>query len=166
MARPVTSVDLNRLALPAAFTTATALDAGLTRSLIERLVRDGDLERLGRGDFVYTAEITPPLAGAPGPLLERAAPLKGMVDAVNVTDAPGARATMSSFAAAALLLQDGIEPVLQITCRDRNRIALAADLLGAAAHRVGAQDPRLEGADGAEGHAVQRGRQSSWPRGP
>jgi predicted transcriptional regulator of viral defense system len=52
VARPVTSVDLNRLALPAAFTTATALDAGLTRSLIERLVRDGDLERLGRGVFL------------------------------------------------------------------------------------------------------------------
>lgn len=52
MARPMTSVDLDRLALPAAFTTATALEAGLTRSLIERLVRDGELERLGRGVFL------------------------------------------------------------------------------------------------------------------
>ncbi len=52
MARPVTTVDLDRLALPAAFTTASALEAGLTRSLLERLVRDGDLERLGRGVFL------------------------------------------------------------------------------------------------------------------
>ncbi|MGL5862861.1 MAG: type IV toxin-antitoxin system AbiEi family antitoxin domain-containing protein [Phycicoccus sp.] len=52
MARPVISVDLDRLTLPAAFTTATALDAGLTRSLLQRLVREGDLERLGRGVFL------------------------------------------------------------------------------------------------------------------
>lgn len=55
MARPVASVDLDQLGLPAAFTTATALDAGLTRHLIERLVRDGELERLGRGVFVRAA---------------------------------------------------------------------------------------------------------------
>lgn len=52
MARPVTTVDLDRFELPAAFTTAAALDAGLTRSLLERLIRDGDLERLGRGVFL------------------------------------------------------------------------------------------------------------------
>ena len=55
MARPVTRVDLDRLALLAAFSTATALDAGLTRSLLDRLVRDGDLERLGRGVFLRSA---------------------------------------------------------------------------------------------------------------
>lgn len=89
--------------------------------------------KLSAGEFVVTAEVTPPLSADAGVLLAKAAPLRGRVDAVNVTDAAGARATMSSFAAAAILAGEGIEPVLQITCRDRNRIALACDLLGAAA---------------------------------
>ena len=89
--------------------------------------------KLDRGEFVVTAEITPPLSASAEDLLERAKPLEGLVDAVNVTDAPGARATMSSFAAAALLARNGFEPVLQMTCRDRNRIAIACDLLGASA---------------------------------
>ena len=92
--------------------------------------------RLSAGEFVVTAEVTPPLSAGADALLAKAAPLKGRVDAVNVTDAAGARAAMSSFAAAALLAGDGIEPVLQVTCRDRNRIALAGDLLGAAAQGV------------------------------
>jgi len=92
--------------------------------------------KLAAGEFVVTAEVTPPLSADAGALLAKAAPLKGRVDAVNVTDAAGARAAMSSFAAAALLAGDGIEPVLQITCRDRNRIALACDLLGAAAQGI------------------------------
>ena len=92
--------------------------------------------KLSAGAFVVTAEVTPPLSADGAVLLARAAPLKGRVDAVNVTDAAGARAAMSSFAAAAILVRDGIEPVLQITCRDRNRIALACDLLGAAAQGV------------------------------
>lgn len=92
--------------------------------------------KLSAGAFVVTAEVTPPLSADGAVLLARAAPLKGRADAVNVTDAAGARAAMSSFAAAAILVRDGIEPVLQITCRDRNRIALACDLLGAAAQGV------------------------------
>ncbi len=93
-----------------------------------------DLARvLGEGKFAITAEVTPPLAGAPDALLEKARPLKGVVDAVNVTDGAGARVHMSSLAAAVLLARDGIEPVLQMTCRDRNRIALESDLLGASA---------------------------------
>ena len=91
---------------------------------------------LAGGTFVVTAEITPPLSADPQALLERAAPLRGLADAVNVTDAAGARATMSSFAAAAILAQNGIEPILQVTCRDRNRIAMAGDLIGAAAQGV------------------------------
>ncbi len=83
--------------------------------------------------FVVTAEITPPVSASAGDLLERALPLKGVVDAVNVTDAPSARATMGSLASAAILAANQIEPVLQFTCRDRNRIALAGDLLGASA---------------------------------
>jgi len=89
--------------------------------------------KLAKGDFVITAEITPPLSASATDLIERAKPLEGLVDAINVTDAPGARATMSSFAAASLLARDGYEPVLQITCRDRNRIAITCDLLGAGA---------------------------------
>jgi methylenetetrahydrofolate reductase (NADPH) len=91
---------------------------------------------LSSGGFAVTAEVTPPLAATADALLAKAAPLKGLVDAVNVTDAAGARVAMSSFAAAAILAANGIEPVLQITCRDRNRIALTGDLLGAAAQGV------------------------------
>jgi methylenetetrahydrofolate reductase (NADPH) len=83
--------------------------------------------------FAITAEVTPPVSADPQRLLEKALPLKGYADAVNVTDAASAKSTMSSVAAAAILVQAGIEPVLQITCRDRNRIALQNDLLGAAA---------------------------------
>jgi methylenetetrahydrofolate reductase (NADPH) len=83
--------------------------------------------------FAITAEVTPPVSAEPERLLEKALPLKGYADAVNVTDAASARSTMSSVAAAAILVQEGIEPVLQVTCRDRNRIALQNDLLGAAA---------------------------------
>ena len=85
------------------------------------------------GGFAITAEITPPVAGAPEPLLEMAEPLRGWVEAVNVTDAPRARIHMSSLAAGALLKAHGFEPILQMTCRDRNRIALQSDLLGASA---------------------------------
>jgi len=88
---------------------------------------------IGNGDFIITAEVTPGLATSAEQLLQRAAPLKGRVTAVNVTDGAGAQVAMSSLAASAILLREGIEPVLQMTCRDRNRIAIAADLIGAAA---------------------------------
>ena len=95
------------------------------------------LERsLETGKFCFTAEVVPPLSAAPDKLLEQAALLKGRVEAVNVTDGAAARTTMSSCAAAALLALNGVEPVLQLTCRDRNRIALCADLTGAAAFGV------------------------------
>ena len=98
------------------------------------MTQPGGLESLlAAGRFVVTAEVTPPLSADAGVLLARAAPLKGKADAVNVTDGAGARATMSSLAAAAILVRAGNEPVLQVACRDRNRIALAADLIGAAA---------------------------------
>ncbi len=83
--------------------------------------------------FAITAEITPPLSADPADLLSKVSVLKGHVDAANVTDGASARAHMSSVVAAGLLLQNGIEPVLQFTCRDRNRIALQSDLLGGAA---------------------------------
>ncbi|HFC04251.1 MAG TPA: methylenetetrahydrofolate reductase [Rhizobiales bacterium] len=90
-------------------------------------------QKLNRGDFVITAEIVPPLSGNGDDLIQRAAPLAGLVDAVNLTDGAGARLAMSSLSASALLVREGFEPVLQITCRDRNKIALASDLLGASA---------------------------------
>lgn len=93
--------------------------------------------RIESRKFVITAEIVPPLSATAGPLLEEAALLRDRVDAINVTDAAAGRTSMSSFAAASLLAVNGYEPILQVTCRDRNRIALAADLLGAAAHGVG-----------------------------
>ncbi|MFL6974751.1 MAG: methylenetetrahydrofolate reductase [Xanthobacteraceae bacterium] len=86
--------------------------------------------------FAITTELTPPVSFDPDDLLHRAQPLKGLVDALNVTDGASARAHMSALAAAALLKQEGIEPILQLTCRDRNRIALQADLMGAAAFGV------------------------------
>jgi len=90
-------------------------------------------DKLQRGEFVVTAEITPPLAASRDAVLKWADPLAGLADAVNVTDAASARVSVSSLAAAAILAAAGIEPVAQVTCRDRNRIALAGDLLGAAA---------------------------------
>lgn len=94
----------------------------------------GNLQTLlERGEFVITAEITPKLTASPEDIVRQAAPLKGLADAVNVTDGAGARVAMSSLVASALLVKEGIEPVMQMTCRDRNRIAIAADLIGASA---------------------------------
>ena len=90
-------------------------------------------EKLRAGRFVLTAEVTPPVSADGGDLLAKALPLKGLADAVNVTDGAGARAHLSAVTAAGLLQQAGIEPILQLTCRDRNRIALQSDLLAAAA---------------------------------
>jgi methylenetetrahydrofolate reductase (NADH) len=89
--------------------------------------------RLQSGDFVVTAEITPPVSTDPAEFLSRAMPLKGLATAVNVTDGAGAKVHLSSLAAAHFLVQNGIEPIVQMTCRDRNRLALQGDILGAEA---------------------------------
>ncbi len=89
--------------------------------------------RLRSGQFVVTAEITPPVSTDPAEFLRRALPLKGLATAINVTDGAGAKVHLSSLAAAHFLVQSGLEPIFQMTCRDRNRIALQGDLLGAAA---------------------------------
>jgi methylenetetrahydrofolate reductase (NADPH) len=89
--------------------------------------------RLSSGRFVMTAEVVPPISCDPRDLLHKAAPLKGLADAVNVTDGAGARAHMGALAAAAILLNAGLEPILQLVCRDRNRIGLQGDLMGASA---------------------------------
>jgi methylenetetrahydrofolate reductase (NADH) len=90
-------------------------------------------ERLRQGHFVMTAELVPPLSCDAQALLNKAAALKGLADAVNVTDGAGARAHMSALAGASLLLQAGVEPILQMTCRDMNRLALRSERVGAAA---------------------------------
>lgn len=90
-------------------------------------------EKLQAGRFVLTAEVTPPISADRSDLIAKALPLKNLADAVNVTDGAGARAHMSAVTAATLLAQAGIEPILQLTCRDRNRIALQSELLAAAA---------------------------------
>ncbi|MGA7488196.1 MAG: methylenetetrahydrofolate reductase [Xanthobacteraceae bacterium] len=95
------------------------------------------LEELLRSrQFVITAEITPPVSCEADDFLRKALPLAGLADAVNVTDGASARAHLSAPIAAAMLARAGIEPILQLTCRDRNRIALQGDLMGAAASGV------------------------------
>src|SRR6202790_3387037 len=97
----------------------------------------GQLQRaLASGRFVITAEVTPPVSCSRSDLLDKALPLKGLADAVNVTDGAGARPHLGAVTAAALLAEQGVEPVLQLTCRDRNRIALQSDLISAAASGV------------------------------
>src|ERR1041384_2952003 len=82
--------------------------------------------RLRSRQFVITAEITPPVSTDPAEFLRRAMPLKGLVTAVNVTDGDGAKVHLSSLATAHFLVQSGIEPIFQMTCRDRNQIGRAS----------------------------------------
>jgi methylenetetrahydrofolate reductase (NADPH) len=93
-------------------------------------------DKLAARRFVITAEVTPPVSFDRADLLAKALPLKGLADAVNLTDGAGARPHMSALTAAAILVEAGIEPILQITGRDRNRIALQSDLIAAAASGV------------------------------
>ncbi len=97
----------------------------------ERRAASELLARLRSRQFVITAEITPPVSTDPAEFLRRAMPLKGLATAVNVTDGAGAKVHLSSLATAHFLVQSGIEPIFQMTCRDRNRLALQGDILGA-----------------------------------
>jgi 5,10-methylenetetrahydrofolate reductase len=97
----------------------------------------GRLERvLRRGEFAVTAELNPPDSANPEDVYERAKVFDGWVDAINAVDASGANAHMSSVGICALLTRMGYAPVFQISCRDRNRIAIQGDVLGAAAMGV------------------------------
>ncbi|MEH2320699.1 methylenetetrahydrofolate reductase [Nostoc sp.] len=87
------------------------------------------------GEFLVTAEVAPPKGGDPAHMIQMAATLKGRVHAVNVTDGSRAVLRMSSLMASVILSQNGIEPICQVACRDRNRIGLQADLMGA--HALG-----------------------------
>ncbi len=88
---------------------------------------------LKAGQFAMTAETSPPDAASAEAVLSRVRCLKGIADAVNVTDGASARVHMSALAAAAIMAREGIAPVLQLTTRDRNRLALQGDVIGAAA---------------------------------
>lgn len=97
----------------------------------------GRLERiLRRGEFAVTAELNPPDSANPNDVYERAAIFDGWVDGINAVDASGANCHMSSVGICALLTRMGYAPIMQIACRDRNRIAIQGDVLGAAAMGV------------------------------
>ncbi len=95
------------------------------------------LERVLRsGRFAVTAELNPPDSADPQEVYDAAVTLAAVCDAINATDASGANCHMSSVAICALLTRAGYSPVFQVSCRDRNRIAIQGDLLGAAAMGV------------------------------
>jgi len=93
-----------------------------------------NLERvLGAGHFAVTVEIGPPMDCDGSKVTEKAKLLHGLADAFNITDNQTAVVRMSSIAACVLIMREGLEPVMQMTCRDRNRLAIQADILGASA---------------------------------
>jgi len=98
-------------------------------SILERALR--------KGWFAVTAELNPPDSADPRDVLKAAEPLKDVADAINATDASGANCHMSSMGICSILSRAGHGIVLQISCRDRNRIAIQGDVLGAAAMGVG-----------------------------
>jgi methylenetetrahydrofolate reductase (NADPH) len=92
----------------------------------------GRLEKiLVKGEFVFTGELGPPKSADKEHVVKKAEFLKGAVDAVNITDNQTAIVRMSSLTAGLIAIECGLEPVMQITCRDRNRLAIQADVLGA-----------------------------------
>jgi methylenetetrahydrofolate reductase (NADPH) len=97
----------------------------------------GRFERVLRaGQFAVTSELAPPDSADPEDVYRRARIFDGYVDAINATDGSGANCHMSSLAVCALLTRVGYAPVMQISCRDRNRIAIQGDILGGAAMGV------------------------------
>jgi methylenetetrahydrofolate reductase (NADPH) len=100
-------------------------------------VSPGRLERVLRsGAFTVTTELDPPDSADPEEVFKRARIFDGVADAINATDGSGANCHMSSLAVCALLTRIGYAPVMQISCRDRNRIAIQGDILGCAAMGV------------------------------
>ncbi|MBN2333419.1 MAG: methylenetetrahydrofolate reductase [Deltaproteobacteria bacterium] len=91
---------------------------------------------LKAGHFAFTGEVGPPRGANVEAIRQKASYLKGMVDMANMTDNQTAMVRMSSWAGSMILLQEGIEPNYQMVCRDRNRIAMQSDVLGAYAHGI------------------------------
>lgn len=100
---------------------------------------------LDAGEFVVTSEVVPPRSGSGAAVTDAARGLVGYVDAVNVTDNPRASAHMSALAGARFVRGAGAEPTLQLVCRDRNRLAITADILGGWA--LGARNILVLGGD-------------------
>lgn len=98
-------------------------NGAVSSSILERMLR--------AGHFAVTSELGPPQSADRQVILEKAGLLKGYSEAVNITDNQTAIVRMSSIGAGAIVIQEGLEPVIQMTCRDRNRLAIQSDLLGA-----------------------------------
>ncbi|RKY70623.1 MAG: methylenetetrahydrofolate reductase, partial [Candidatus Latescibacterota bacterium] len=96
-----------------------------TKSNLERVLK--------AGHFAVTAELGPPRGADPEAVRKKAKILKGYADAFNVTDGQTAIVRMASWAACLVAKEEGLDPIVQMTCRDRNRIALQMDVLGVAA---------------------------------
>lgn len=92
-------------------------------------------EKLDAGKFVVTVEIAPPKTADGEDIIKKIKSLKGYADAYNVADNQTAMVRLSSLAGSVFLIREGMEPIMQITCRDRNRIAIQSDVLGA--HALG-----------------------------
>jgi methylenetetrahydrofolate reductase (NADPH) len=90
-------------------------------------------EKIESNKFIVCGEIGPPRSCDGNVIREKSKHFKGVVDAVNITDNQTAIVRLSSIASAKILLEEGVEPIMQMTCRDRNRLAIQSDLLGAAA---------------------------------
>ena len=113
------------------------LDPGAPLEPLPGHTSRGRLERVLRaGEFAVTAELSPPDSADPIDVFERASIFDGWVDAINATDGSGANCHMSSVGVCSLLTRTGYAPVMQISCRDRNRIAIQGDVLGASAMGV------------------------------
>lgn len=91
---------------------------------------------LKAGHFAFTGEVGPPRGANVEAVKKKAGFLKGLVDSVNITDNQTAMVRMSSWAASMFVMQEGLEPNYQMVCRDRNRLAMQADILGAYAHGI------------------------------
>ncbi len=104
-----------------------------SRTLPSSLAPGAFRRRLAAGEFAVTAEIGPPRGADTAPVSRKAALLRGWVDAVNITDNQSAAVRLSSLAGSLAALAAGVEPIMQLTCRDRNRIALQSELLSASA---------------------------------
>jgi 5,10-methylenetetrahydrofolate reductase len=90
-------------------------------------------EKMESGKFIVCGEIGPPQSCDGESIRSKSRHFKGIVDAVNITDNQTAIARLSSIASAKILIEEGVEPIMQMTCRDRNRLAIQSDLMGAAA---------------------------------
>ena len=103
-----------------------------SKELTNGYLSGSNLEKILRGGhFAITGELGPPQSADGEVIREKAALLKGYCDAVNITDNQTAIVRMSSIGAGTIVVQEGLEPVIQMTCRDRNRLAIQSDLLGA-----------------------------------